>query len=124
MVPILIELKKNCQLSISNNNNIADINNDDNNFQDLFDDNDITTDEEEEDEQAYTPINLRCKNLSFVSFAKRFATENLLRDEYEKMKNNIDKEKKNVRTEVKSTSVKKTTKSSILSSFKKHTPVT
>ncbi|CAG8760162.1 11506_t:CDS:1 [Racocetra persica] len=156
MVPILIELKKNCQLSISNNNNIADINDDDNDFQDLFDDNDVTTDEEEENEQVYTLISIdideiknnlynamnhywsnltspssllpslldpRCKNLSFVSFAKWFTTENLLRDEYEKMKNNIDKEKKNVRTKVKSTSVKKKTKSSILSSFKKHTPV-
>ncbi|CAG8697944.1 375_t:CDS:2, partial [Racocetra fulgida] len=42
----------------------------------------------------------RCKNLSFVSFAERFATENLLREEYNQMKNKLDKEKnKVVRTE-------------------------
>ncbi|CAG8821040.1 15862_t:CDS:1, partial [Racocetra fulgida] len=51
----------------------------------------------------------RCKNLSFVSFPERFATENLLREEYDKLKNHIDKEKKNARTEVKS-SAKKNTK--------------
>ncbi|CAG8740827.1 11671_t:CDS:2, partial [Racocetra persica] len=130
IVPILIELKKKYQLSITNNDIIVETNNDD--AQDLFDD-DIN-------EQAYTPINidldevksnlsnainhywpdltspssllpslldLRYKSLSFVTFAERFATENLLHEEYNEMKNSINKEEKNGRTEVKSTTVKK-----------------
>ncbi|CAG8506168.1 7745_t:CDS:2, partial [Scutellospora calospora] len=110
MVPVLIELKKNYINEIKNNLY---------NTMNYYWPN-LTS------PSSLLPslLDPRCKNLSFVSFAERFTTENLLCDEYKKMKNNIDKEKKNVRTEVKSTSVKKKTKSSILSSFKKHMPVT
>ncbi|CAG8518112.1 11697_t:CDS:2, partial [Racocetra fulgida] len=53
----------------------------------------------------------RCKNLSFVTFAERFATENLLREEYNRMKNSLDKGKKNV--VITETRIKKNTKTMI-----------
>ncbi|CAG8724911.1 3885_t:CDS:2, partial [Racocetra fulgida] len=84
--------------SVTNNDIIVEINDDD--AQDLFD-NDISDEEkeeEEENEQAYMPINIDLDE---------FATENLLREEYNEMKNSINKEEKNDRTEVKSTIVKK-----------------
>ncbi|CAG8560033.1 17731_t:CDS:2, partial [Racocetra fulgida] len=72
--------------------------------------------------QTYAPINIDLDEVkTFVTFAVRFATENLLHKEYNKMKNNLDK---NVRPAVKSTSTGKNAKNSIFSSFKKHKPAT
>ncbi|CAG8803503.1 30781_t:CDS:2, partial [Racocetra persica] len=125
MVSILIKLKKKYQLSITNNDIIVETNDDD--TQDLFDD-DISDEEEKEDEQAYTPINIDLDKIkSNLSNAINYywpdltSPSSLLPSLLDPRCKN--KEKKNSKTEVKSTTVKKA-KSSILSSFKKNMPTT
>ncbi|CAG8510057.1 9777_t:CDS:2, partial [Scutellospora calospora] len=146
LVPILIDLKNRYQPT--DDIEIEDINNYDNDDQDIFDDTSYDEEEDEQaytpinididkiKSNLYNAINYywsnltipklllpslldpRCKNLSFVTFTERFATENLLREEYNRI-NNLDKENV-VRMEIHTK--KHNTKGSILSIFKKHTP--